>query len=140
MTESNQETVLSLRVRAASHEDLTAIQSFIGSRGLSLESSFFEEHQEQAASCLLAAAPVPQLAFERKWYRQESGKQSQVFRSDKGDELVLTAFQAPRINGHELSCSPSPSSDFKAFLESLRTNCSCEFAQLKQHLLPQQES
>jgi len=139
MTESNQETVLSLRVRGASHEDLAAIKSFIEGRGLSLDSSYFEEHQDKPTSCLLAAAPVPKLAFERKWYRQESGKQSQVFRSDKGDELVLTAFQAPRINGHELSCSPSPSSDLQAFLESLRTNCSCEFAQLKQHLLAEQE-
>jgi hypothetical protein len=133
MSENNQEARFCLHIAGAKAEDLEAISKFIQERGLRLENVLLDEHK---ATPNCATPPSSYFAFDRQWHRQEASKQFQVFRSDLGDELVLIAYQEPRINNHNLSCSPSPNSDFKGFIESLKLNCSCQLSELKAHLMP----
>ncbi|MBI5172731.1 MAG: hypothetical protein HY986_07570 [Candidatus Melainabacteria bacterium] len=115
------QSVILVRFFGASQEDARAIQDVIQARGMRAVWTGFDADTSEADGAYLQNCSLEGSDhYGRTWRRCESGRQSQVYRTEFGDELVLNAYMPPTINGHELHCQPSPTSDLESFFKMLQ--------------------
>ena len=114
-------SVIFVSLFGASEEDARAIQDVIQARGMRAVWTGFDAKAGEVDGAFYENCSLEgPNHYGRTWRRCESGRQSQVYRTEFGDELVLTAFMPPTINGHKLNCQPSPTSDLDSFFKMLQ--------------------
>jgi len=115
------QSVISVCLFDASEEDAKAIHAVIQARGMRAVWTGFDANTSEVDGAYFENCSLDgSNHYGRTWRRCESGKQSQVYRTEFGDELVLTAFMPPTINGYSLHCQPSPTSDLDSFFKMLQ--------------------